>query len=696
MEEQILTLTQQGITDFEEIQSILRISKKKLAEFLQELVEKNILYHPKGTHFYGFIKTGKVQIKSAGYGFIMVENEEEDYFVKEDFLNNLYTGDLVSFYPYSSGHRLLNAAIIKVEKRSHDFIIGSYIKRVRKGKEKYYIESKNPNFPVKAIVKKTIPNLEEGTIVYGKLSYVGTAIEAEVLEIIGHPDDPGIEISQIALEYGFQLEFPKEVYEEIHAIKDYVMEEELQNRRDFRNELIITIDGDDSKDFDDAVSVKINSEGCFELGVYIADVAHYVKEDTPLDKEALKRGTSVYLADRVIPMLPHKLSNGICSLNEQVDRLVLACLMTISKEGKLLNYDICEGVISSRHRMTYKKVNAILNQDELMKKDYPDLIEPVERMKRLSSILRRKREKMGALEFEVPEYKFKLSSTGEPVEIVPVERDTAEKIIEDFMLMANETVAYHMNIMQLPCVYRVHEKPDQDKLLETMKEISKIGVPTDFHQKKISSYQIQKLILALEEIPHKEIYHQILLRSMMKARYSNVCLGHYGLAMKYYCHFTSPIRRYPDLMVHRLIKNTLLHPENFEKQIKEYEEKLSEIALKTSASERLAIDCERAVNDMLYAWYMEKHLHSVCKGVITSITPFGFFVTLENGVEGLVSKESMPNAEYQSYDNFYSDGKTEYHLGSEVKIVVVGADRKTQRVDFMLQSDYNLYEGLEE
>ncbi|MDE6407792.1 MAG: ribonuclease R, partial [Anaeroplasmataceae bacterium] len=632
-------------------------------------------------------------IKSAGYGFITVDGEEADYFVKEDFLNNIYNGDTVLFYPYFSGHRLTNGAIIKVSKRCHEFIIGHFKRRTKKGKMKSFIYSSNPKFQVKAIVKKEIPNLEEDMIVYGKLSYVGTAIEAEVLEIIGHKDDPGIEISQIALEYGFDLEFPKEVYDEIHEIKDYVSEDEILGRKDFRDHLIITIDGDDSKDFDDAIEVKKNEDGSFDLGVYIADVSHYVKEGSPLDKEALKRGTSVYLADRVIPMLPHKLSNGICSLNENVNRLVLACLMRISKEGNLIDYEIVEGVISSKHRMTYKKVNEILNGNKELEALYPDLVEPLRVCLELSKIIRRKRMKKGALDFDIKEYKFKLNEEGEPIEIVPIEREQGELLIEDFMLMANETVAYHMNIMNLPCMYRVHEKPDQDKLLETLQELNTMGIDIEHRKKKISSLDLQRIIKNMEELPHKEIYHNLVLRSMMKARYSEICLGHYGLAMQYYCHFTSPIRRYPDLMVHRMIKEILLHPKNLDEDINHFSHILPELALRNSKSERNSIDCEREVNDMLYAWYMEKQIHATFKGVITSLTSFGIFVTLDNGVEGLVSIDTM--ARYFSYDeeeHCYTDGNTTYQLGDEVEVIVVHADRTTQRVDFMFLNDYNLGE----
>ncbi|MDE7162191.1 MAG: VacB/RNase II family 3'-5' exoribonuclease, partial [Anaeroplasmataceae bacterium] len=500
------------------------------------------------------------------------------------------------------------------------FIIGTFKRRIRKGKEKSYIYSSNPKFPVHAIVKKEIAGVEEGMIVYASLSYVGTAVEAEILEIIGHKDDPGIEISQIALEYGFQTEFPKEVYDEIHQIPEEVLTTEIQGRKDFRNRLIITIDGEDSKDFDDAIDITKDEDGNYQLGVYIADVSHYVKENSPLDKEALKRGTSVYLADRVIPMLPHKLSNGICSLNEGVDRLVLACLMKISPKGNLLEYDICEGVICSKHRMTYPKVNALLHQEPAMLASYPDLIEPIHMMQELSQILRRKRQKMGALEFDITEYKFKLDEQGKPISIKPIQRDVAELLIEDFMLLANETIAYHLSIMNFPCVYRIHEKPDQEKLSQTLEELSTIGVEFPLNKKKISPLDLQKLIRGMNQFSHPEIYHQLLLRSMMKARYSETCLGHYGLAMQYYCHFTSPIRRYPDLMVHRIIKEVLLHPKHLEEQIKHYTTILPSIATKSSVLERKSIDCERDVNDMLSAWYMEDNLRKEFIGIITSLT----------------------------------------------------------------------------
>ena len=462
-------------------------------------------------------------------------------------------------------------------------------------------------------------------------------------------------------------------------------------RRDFRRELIFTIDGDDSKDFDDAISLAKNLDGTFSLGVYIADVAEYVKEGHPLDQEALKRGTSVYLADRVIPMLPHKLSNGICSLNEGVDRLVLACLMKISKEGNLVDYEICEGVICSRHRMTYQKVNLILDKNQEMLALYPELVEPLDQMLELSQIIRSKRVKKGGIDFDVKEYRFELDSLGAPISIIERTRDKAEKMIEDFMLMANETVAYHMNIMHLPCMYRIHEKPDQEKLLQTYAQIKALGGSVSESKKNISAKNIQETLRLAEDSAYKPIIHDLLLRSMMKAKYSDTCIGHYGLAMYYYCHFTSPIRRYPDLMVHRIIKRLLLHPKDFEKDLLHFQELLGATAAQNSVSERNAVECERAVDDMLYAWYMEQRLHQSYEGIITSVTSFGLFVSLDNGIEGLVALDNM--AGYYEYDPVsmsYRSGKKSYGLGQRVTVVVVGASRKTRRVDFMFLEDYNL------
>lgn len=689
--EDIVFVLNQGITNLWDIKNQLKSSKKSLLPILEELVEEDIVFHTPGSLIYGLKKQGQIEVKPAGYGFISVDGENKDYYVNAKELFNVYDGDFVEFYPFDDASKLLNGKIIRVVRRSHTHIIGTYKKKFRKGKLRPLIQSTDPRFDVKAIVKKDLPDIEDGMIVYAELAYVGTAIEANILEVLGHKDDPGIEIRQIALEYGFQTEFPVEVAKELTSIADSVAEEQKMGRRDFRRELIFTIDGDDSKDFDDAISLTKNLDGTFSLGVYIADVAEYVKEGHPLDQEALKRGTSVYLADRVIPMLPHKLSNGICSLNEGVDRLVLACLMKISKEGNLVDYEICEGVICSRHRMTYHKVNLILDKNQEMLALYPELVEPLDQMLELSQIIRSKRVKKGGIDFDVKEYRFELDSLGAPTSIIERTRDKAEKMIEDFMLMANETVAYHMNIMHLPCMYRIHEKPDQEKLLQTYAQIKAIGGSVSESKKNISAKNIQETLRLAEDSAYKPIIHDLLLRSMMKAKYSDTCIGHYGLAMYYYCHFTSPIRRYPDLMVHRIIKRLLLHPKDFEKDLLHFQELLGATAAQNSVSERNAVECERAVDDMLYAWYMEQRLHQSHEGIITSVTSFGLFVSLDNGIEGLVALDNM--AGYYEYDPVsisYRSGKKSYGLGQRVTVVVVGASRKTRRVDFMFLEDYNL------
>ncbi len=689
--EDIVFVLNQGITNLWDIKNQLKSSKKSLLPILEELVEEDIVFHTPGSLIYGLKKQGQIEVKPAGYGFISVDGEDKDYYVNAKELFNVYDGDFVEFYPFDDASKLLNGKIIRVVRRSHTHIIGTYKKKFRKGKLRPLIQSTDPRFDVKAIVKKDLPDIEDGMIVYAELAYVGMAIEANILEVLGHKDDPGIEIRQIALEYGFQTEFPVEVAKELTLIADSVAEEQKMGRRDFRRELIFTIDGDDSKDFDDAISLAKNLDGTFSLGVYIADVAEYVKEGHPLDQEALKRGTSVYLADRVIPMLPHKLSNGICSLNEGVDRLVLACLMKISKEGNLVDYEICEGVICSRHRMTYQKVNLILDKNQEMLALYPELVEPLDQMLELSQIIRSKRVKKGGIDFDVKEYRFELDSLGAPISIIERTRDKAEKMIEDFMLMANETVAYHMNIMHLPCMYRIHEKPDQEKLLQTYAQIKALGGSVSESKKNISAKNIQETLRLAEDSAYKPIIHDLLLRSMMKAKYSDTCIGHYGLAMYYYCHFTSPIRRYPDLMVHRIIKRLLLHPKDFEKDLLHFQELLGATAAQNSVSERNAVECERAVDDMLYAWYMEQRLHQSYEGIITSVTSFGLFVSLDNGIEGLVALDNM--AGYYEYDPVsmsYRSGKKSYGLGQRVTVVVVGASRKTRRVDFMFLEDYNL------
>ena len=550
----VLDCLNKGKNFFPVLRKYLHISKQELSAVLDELILEGLVFYRKGTNEYYAVKKGKVQIKDRGYGFISVENEDLDYYASKYVLEGIYDGDEVSFYAVDEGGNHLEAYIIEVIQRANTTIIGKYKEVVKKGKKKTFIESTNPKFPVKVNVIGN-HNAKSGMIVYANVNYYGNYLEGCIKEILGSSDDPGIEISQIALQYGFETIFPQDVIDELNNISDYVLEDQKINRKDYTTKTIITIDGDDSKDFDDAISIEKLDDGSFELGVYIADVSEYVKENSPLDNEAYKRGTSVYLADRVIPMLPKKLSNGICSLNEGVERLVIACIMNISKEGNLTNYEITEGVIKSSHRMTYKNVNKLINNEII--EEYNHLIPMINDMVELSNIIRKRRHKKGGIEFDVTEYKFSLNQDGSPKTIEARTRDKAEMLIEDFMLQANETIAYNMSIMNLPNIYRIHEKPDQDKLKEVFSIIQGMGISVKQTKNDIHPKQVQDALEKINESSYQQILSNMLLRSMMKARYSEECLGHYGLAMNYYCHFTSPIRRYPDLIVHRMIKNLL-------------------------------------------------------------------------------------------------------------------------------------------
>lgn len=670
----------------------LNIPLDELRKKLIQLEQDKIIYNNKG--YYSILKKGKIQLKDKGFGFISVEGEEEDYFVSENDTFGAFNNDIVLFYIdyLRMDGKLKKASIVSIVERGFKEVIGKLVYKEKKGKGQYQVISHNPDFNVKAIIKKEdLNSAVDGSIVVAKIEkYVSLdKVFAKITKVIGHCDDPGIDISEIAANYGFEAFFSQEVMDEANNTPNEPDAASMQDRRDFTKEIIITIDGDDSKDFDDAVNVKILENGNYFLGVYIADVCHYVTQNSELDAEALKRGTSVYLADRVIPMLPHKLSNGICSLNEGVNRLTMCCLMEIDNKGNLVNYEICEGVICSTHRMTYQKVNRILNEnDSDLIHEYQDIHEMLLNMRKLSSIIRERREKKGGLEFDVAEYKIILNEKGKPVDIKLRTRDVAEMMIEDFMLQANETVAYHMNIMQLPCVYRVHEDPDQEKITNVLLMIKNLGNKVNLSKKKIYPKTIQTVMKDLKDSPTFLIVNQMLLRSMMKAKYSEQNLGHYGLAMQYYCHFTSPIRRYPDLMVHRLIKKCLLHPTHLEEDIIFYNNILPEIAKQNSICEKKAIECEREVNDMLMAEYMVKYVNYRFTGIITSIVSFGMFVTLQNGVEGLVHISDM-NGFFRFDDKKMSliSKNAEYQMGDKVDVVCVSSSKKNRKIDFMLYQD---------
>ena len=638
-----------------------------------------------------YVKLIEAELKTTKNGSYFVIVDDNKYNI--EFLTGepAFRGDLVNIFI----DKYDNTAILySVKSHYYDYVVGVIKEKKKKTKHgleyRYTLVSTMPDLPVEIKLNNDDLNgIVKDSIVKADIKYISSIMTIKNLKVVGNINDPNIDITKIALEYGFNLEFEEDTLKETEEIPNEVLPNEYNGRRDLRDLDIITIDGDDSKDFDDAVYLEILPNGNYSLGVHIADVSHYVKFSHPLDKEALKRGTSVYLADRVIPMLPHKLSNGICSLNESVDRLALSCQMEIDSKGNLVNYEIFESVINSHHRMTYNKVNKILDGDKELIEEYNDIYDMLIKMRDLSNIIRGLRMKKGGIEFDTVEYSFKLDKNGKPIEIIKRDRLDAEKLIEDFMLKANETVAYHMNIMGLPIIYRIHEKPDQEKLHNTFKEIANMGVDIKNIKNDIHPKEIQNVLSNISDNPNKDIISNMLLRSMMKAKYSNQNIGHYGLALNYYCHFTSPIRRYPDLMTHRMIKELLIHPSvKFEKDLKYYNSIMLDIAMKNSSSERRSVDCERSVNDMLYAWYMESNINKEYTGVITSITSFGMFIELNMGIEGLFLFRNANKYYYvNDKDNSCETANKIYHLGDRVDIIVTMADREERCIYFALKDD---------
>lgn len=682
-----------GITSFKELKSILGVKANELDKILKKLIDEEKIVS-EGNSYYALME-GRININPRGFGFVKVEGFDNDFYVPAEFIGGAFEKDLCLIYPFDNKGKSISAKVYKVIDRYHKFVIGTLKKKAKKTKDVYYVRSNMDDFDCLVNIDYSYLNgALPGDIVYADIIKYGyNTIYGKITRVIGKPHDKGIEISEIALEFGFEDKFSEETIKELDYINDEVEEKELVGRTDFTDKTIITIDGSDSKDFDDAVSLEKLSNGNYLLGVYIADVANYVKEGMGLDKDALKKGTSLYLADRVLPMLPKKLSNGICSLNEGVIRLVLACVMEIDLSGNLVNYDIKEGYIKSRHRMTYDDVNEILKDNKELVDKYSDIYDMLKDMEALSKVLRKRRHDNGGIEFDVDEFKFDLNEDGSPKNITLRSRDNAEKLIEDFMLEANQTIAYHLNISNLPCEYRIHENPDQDKLRDVFGIIRNMGVSVMALKNDIHPKQIQTVLEKIKELPTAPILNNMLLRSMMKAKYDPQCLGHYGLGMKYYCHFTSPIRRYPDLMVHRIIKKLILHPNNFEEDLAHFEAIISDISLSNSMQERKSIDCERKVNDMLSAWYMSNMpKDKVYEGIITSITNFGMYVTLKNGIEGLLAYKNMDG--YFEADNnnlSASSGDATYKLGDKVKVMVASASKLTCKIDFMLEEDYHSY-----
>lgn len=633
---------------------------------------------------------GKLQAHSKGFGFLIPEKEgEKDVFIPSSNMNGAFNGDKVQVQ--------ITREDFKGKKREGEIV--KIIERVNKNLVGVYEDSKNFGFVVPEDTKITqdifIPKKDRNGAKTGDVVTVEITTwpdkrrspEGVILEVLGQKGDKGLDILTIIKKFGLPEEFPPKVENFIENIPDEVLDSELKNRRDLRNLTMVTIDGEDAKDLDDAVSVEKLDNGTFKLGVHIADVTNYVTEKNPLDKEALKRGTSVYLIDRVIPMLPKKLSNGICSLNPNVNRLALSCFMTIDKNGRVIDHEICESVIKTKERMTYTDVTKILkdNDAELIKK-YDYLIEDFKNMEELCNILNKKRMKRGAIDFDFQESKIILDNLGKPIDIKPYDREIANRMIEEFMLIANETVAEHMFFLNLPFVYRVHENPDEEKLQKFKEFVYNLGYFVRWNG-EITPKDLQGTLEEFKGKKEEIVVSTLLLRSMMQARYSPECLGHFGLAAKYYCHFTSPIRRYPDLQIHRIIKEHL-HGKIDDGRIKKLVNLVDYAAKQSSETERIAEEAEREVDDLKKAEYMLDKIGEEFTGIISSVTSFGFFVELTNTIEGLVHITALDD-DYYIYDEIHlcligERTKKKYKLGDTVKVTCSRVDIPNREIFFDL------------
>ena len=626
-----------------------------------------------------------------GFGFVEIDGRQEDLFIPEDKINGAYHLDTVevALLQKSSGKRQ-EAQIIKIIERGTNTIVGTF----QKSKNFGFVIPDNQKLAEDIFIPiERSKGAVDGHKVVVELTDYGNERkkpEGKIIEIIGHINDPGVDIMSIVKGFDLPVEYPQKVMNQAERIPDEILEADCVGRTDLRDMVMVTIDGEDAKDLDDAVSLTVK-DGLYYLGVHIADVSNYVQERSALDREALNRGTSVYLVDRVIPMLPHKLSNGICSLNAGVDRLALSCLMTINEKGEVVDHSIEETVIQVNQRMTYTSVKKILEEkDEIEREQYKELVPMFEQMEELASILRKKRKKRGSIDFDFPETKILIDKEGHPVEIKPYDRNVATKIIEDFMLVANETVAQHFYWLEMPFVYRTHDVPDPEKIQKLASFIYNFGYSIKMNKEEIHPKEIQKLLGKVEGSAEEALISRLALRSMKQAKYTVDCTGHFGLACDYYCHFTSPIRRYPDLQIHRIIKDWI-RGRMKSKKIEHYEEILTQVASQSSRLERRAEEAERETNKLKKVEYMERHIGEVFTGVVSGVTQWGIYVELPNTVEGMVHVSKLPGDYFlydeQAYEMVGRDTGMKYKLGQTVQVQVENTDKFLRTIDFLIADE---------
>ena len=581
--------------------------------------------------------------------------------------------------------------VVKVLERGMPEIVGTY----QLNRDFGFVISDNPKFSKDIFIpRKEAAGIKNGDKVIAVITDYGSRNknpEGKIKENLGNIRTPGTDILAIVKSFGIPSEFPEKVMKQAQRVPDHVLDADRDGRLDLRHLQTVTIDGEDAKDLDDAISLTKEGE-IYHLGVHIADVSNYVQYNSALDKEALKRGTSVYLADRVVPMLPERLSNGICSLNQREDRLALSCLMDINEKGKVVSHQIAETVINVDERMCYTDVKNILEDtDEEAKKRYEALIPMFFMMKELSGILRNSRHHRGSIDFDFPESKIILNAAGKAIDVKPYEANVATKIIEDFMLMANETVAQEYCTEEIPFVYRTHDNPDPEKVESLLTLLHNQGVKIQKAKEEITPKEIQQIIEGIEGLPNEAMISRLVLRSMKQAKYTTECSGHFGLAAKYYCHFTSPIRRYPDLQIHRIIKDNLRGRLMREGRTEHYREILDEVARQSSVCERRADEAERESDKLKKAEYMSYHLGEEFEGIISGVTGWGLYVELPNTVEGLVHVNTLRDDYYvfdqESYELCGEMTRKVYKLGDKVRVRVADADKMLKTVDFELVSD---------
>ena len=646
---------------------------------------------------------GIFRANEKGYGFVEVEGMEEDLFIPANSVNKALNGDTVQvmIYKQKEGTKRAEAKIVKIVKRERETVVGIF----QKSKNFGFVVPDDKRFGTDIFISKS--NCKEARnndkVVAKILKYPerGKNAEGEIIEILGNVNQAGVDMLSVIKEFDLPNEFPSFVKEEAESITQKINEEDIKNRRDLRENIIFTIDGEDAKDLDDAICVSKNADGNYMLDVHIADVSYYVKEDSKLDREAIKRGTSVYMFDRVIPMLPFELSNGICSLNAGQDRFALSCSMEIDSKGNVVSSDVYKSVIKVTERMTYTNVNKIINGlDEEVVKKYSKYIDKFKLMEELAIILKNRRLAQGYLNLDIPESKIILDENGRAIEVKKYETTFANEIIEQFMLTANETVAEKFYWLEAPFIYRVHEEPEYEKIEETNKFLFNIGEKIKVNKDNIRPRAFSDVLEKLKGTEYEKVISTLILRTLKIARYESENKGHFGIASKYYCHFTSPIRRYPDLFIHRIISYYLENGYNVEEEFKEkYKALANQAAINSSEREKIATKTEREADKIKKAEYMEKHIGEEYQGVVSSITSFGMFVELENTVEGLVGFRDMGN-EYYIYDEnkkilIGENSKKTYKIGDVVKIKVKDANKMLRQVDFEIceeqQKEQNLF-----